>query len=372
MVAKIASSLGITGPKDPMPENTGRGATPAALNALRSSGTIQSDGPVANLLSNLQSGSLSAGSVLGAVTQAIIRATDDICNNDPAFRSRGSGNLRRRRPGIHDNCEMSAKARIERALGISLASLPEFALDLGANIAMAYKDKLQFTQFEGLINAAGEVLQLVRGAETDKAKALAQAASRFLNAPELNDYVDTRADLAMAITILDAAIVLGAFVIIDRIWERHQERDAIRQTMMESIPLVIMRSDLRTLNNIIDKIGVAAVLKAAPEAIYDILAYYRIPTGTDTSEYLALRDELISTLIRIDPNWEYDAEGRIDLGAFNEASDDAVKLLSLPLPGTTDETLFEDTYIRECRVAQHYQMQFPQVLARQMYPRLNI
>lgn len=372
MVAKIASSLGIAGPKDPMPESTGRGITPSALNAVRSSGTIQTDGPVANLLSNLQGGTLSPGTILGAVTQALIRAADDVCNNDPSFRSRRSGNLRRGRRGIHDYCETSAKARIERALGISLSSLPEFAIDLGTNLAMAYKDKLQFTQFDGLINSAGEVLQLLRGAETDRARALAQAASRFLNAPELNDYVDTRSDLAMAVTILDAAIVLGAFTIIDMIWNRYDDRDVVRQTMTESIPVVIMRSDLRTLNNIIDKVGAAGVLTAAPDAIYDILAYYRIPIGTDTRDYITLRDELLSTLIRIDPDWEYDDMGRIDLGPFNEASDDAEIILSTPLFDTTDDTLFEDTYIREFAVARHYQIQFPDVLARQMFPRFHI
>lgn len=367
MVAKIASSLGLTSPKDVLQNIDGKSPTPTTLTSLSNSGAINPNGPVADVLRNMQSNSLSAGSVLQAVTSAIIRATDDVCDNSTRNRWGGSGNMRGRRPRIHDNCEMTAKGRIERALGISLSSIPAFAADVASNIAIAYKDKLQSATLPGLVNAAGEVLRIAKSGESDKAAQLARTASRFFNAPELAEFVDERSQLAISITMLDAALNLGAIDIVDKIIERHEEQPAIKQAMMENVPLTIIRSDLITLNKIMDTIGVTGVLKAAPDAIVEILRFYRFETNYDVSKFPEYRELLISTLLRIDPNWDTIGD-RTNLGPFITASDHSKQLLSLPSPTTTDATLFDDTYIRACRTAEHYRIQTPAIIARDMYP----
>jgi hypothetical protein len=75
--------------------------------------------------------------------------------------------------------------------------------------------------------------------------------------------------------------------------------------LAQNVAQALQASDLTTVALCITNLGVGGVLSQVPTAALQLVQYFKIPTGTTSSGYAALWEQLEGLLSQLNPNWEY-------------------------------------------------------------------
>ena len=188
----------------------------------------------------------------------------------------------------------------------------------------------------GAIGGRGSVRSTVGGSShllrTDQLDD-ARGISNFLVDLTGNDAIAQTADIEgeMAIFngVLKSAIDLGFVEVIDTFWERAKDKERARQSLINSLRLLALRSNLEGIRKVVGIIGRQEALAREPKLIQFIVTFYQLPPGSSRPDYDGLLTELTDTLDLVDPKWHlYDRKGRTvsSLEPFVFASQDAKTL----------------------------------------------
>jgi hypothetical protein len=154
--------------------------------------------------------------------------------------------------------------------------------------------------------------------------------SQYTGAPELIEQFDLQAEVALLDTIVSKAVDLGVPAAYQAVMDSIADDRVKTQVALRNLRLAALRSDLSTINAIVDQTGRAAALAKEPSLVTDILRYYSWGSGVSRKEYPSKRDELLNTLDRLDSNWARKQRGGrwVDnLEPFSVASSQALTLL---------------------------------------------
>lgn len=195
-----------------------------------------------------------------------------------------------------------AGKRIDKAAGQSLTS---FGLDKDTKVlAEALFPGILESDSVALLDDAGKAYDIIDKAKADQAAGLADAIQKLTGVETIGNLVDNTAGLATACSYLDKAIALGVPNLIDDIINKYERDKNTLNRLLNSVPSVVFRSDLPTLNKIMDHIGPEGVLAQMPDACTVLVGVYRFITKTVPADYPARYTELVNTLKRIDPTWD--------------------------------------------------------------------
>lgn len=345
MSAKLSPAVIVTGPKDDLLANDGRGTTPA--------GTISKMKPAA---SPAAVGTLAANAKplkRNAIENALLKKIKN--------------------PGISSD---QALKSLEQSIGTRLVTLYGAATEgaSAANLAVsAFQNDLTGRDPTRMADVSGRVIDIWDRADPTKVTSLSRAIQTITRDVSGTGLIDTKGKFAAALGLLDTALALGVPQLIDDIIQYVKVNKESKRRLIESVRQVIMRSDLKTLNKILDLVGSAGVLQRVPDAIALILTFYRFSWGTTPDQYPARRHELLNTLGRIKSDWSTSLRGNTavsDLTQTNYMSPASKTLLTLIQPGTTDSNYFEQPYLLEALMAGSYPFQPLQQLSKTLYPEL--
>lgn len=346
MAAKLSPAVILTGPNDALLANDGRGATPQS--------TINKAKPTTTPSPSVGNALTAATPLVGKVVEAAL--IDKIRN-----------------PQISDT---QALQSLERSIGTRLVTL--YGAATGSNVPTtkaltAFKNDLTGRDPTKLLDSAGRVVDVWDRADPGKVASLSQAIQSITRTVGNTGLIDTKGKYAAALGLLDMAISLGVPQLIDDIIQYVKVNKESKRLLIESVRGVIVRSDLNTLNKILDLVGSEGVLQRVPDAVSLLLTFYRFQWGTKPEHYPARRAELLTVLARIRTDWSSANRGITavsDLGATNYMSGAAKTLLTLIQPGTTDANYFDQPYLLEATMAGAYPSQDLQRLSNKLYPEL--
>jgi len=258
------------------------------------------------------------------------------------------------RAGI-DRVEL--KRRMDAALDNSIAVLDEEErdnlIDMLAETTGSDADVIRASM------NAGESVTEISGVRQTEVRSFSEFVSQYTGVPELIQVFDLGAETAILDSLLSKSIDLGLpqawQAIIDQI-----DDDKIKTTRaLRSLRQAAILSDLTTVRSIVDRAGASRSLAEVPELVPLINRFYTWGSKTPTSEYGKKRDELISTLDSINPNWARKRRGDDwvdDLEPFNSASGQALTLLK------------QSDYAVQAMIAQPYPKSNYQTVARKYNP----
>lgn len=346
MAAKLSPAVQVTGPNDALLANDGRGATPQ--------GTIAKAQPSPTPPSGIQSAFEIAKPLSGKLVEALV--VDKLRN-----------------PGLSD---AQAAQGLERSVGTRLVSLYGTATDSQipmGNAIDAFKRDVTGRDPTKLLDASGRVIDVWDRADPGKVTSLSQSVLAITRIGGATGIVDVKGRYAAALGLLDQALALGVPQLIDDILQYVKVNKEAKRRLIENVRGVIMRSDHRTLNKILDWVGSEGVLQRVPDAIPLILTFYRFEWGVRPEHYPQRRRDLLAVLGRVKPNWNESLRGTqnvSDLTATNYMSAASKTLLTLLEPGTNDSNYFEQPYLLEATMAGAYPFQDLQRLSNSLYPEL--
>lgn len=346
MAAKLSPAVIVTGPKDDLLANDGRGNTPTStINKLEPTSTDNE-----SLVSALEATKEIAAPFIEA---ALVKKITD--------------------PRISDSAALRS---MEQSIGTRLVTLFGATADAESPIrkaTLAFRDDKTGRDPTQLYDASGRIVQVWDRTDPTKVSSLSRSILQITRDSGTTGLIDPKGKFAVALGLLETAVALGVPELIDDIVTYVKANKEAKRTLIESVRSVIMRSDLPTLNKILDYVGSEGVLQRVPEAIPLLLTFYRLPWGTKPEDYPARRNDLLATLARIKTDWnltERNSQSVTDLGVTNYISSTARMLLSLIQPGTTDQNYFDQPYLLEMMLVGEYPIGRIDVLSRNLYPEI--
>ena len=192
----------------------------------------------------------------------------------------------------------------------------------------------------------------------------------LLNDTSMFRYLNIEEEVLLANRVFMAAAGQDIFSTMLDQWELKYDKDVYKWALSYAVPQIVYTGDLESMKAVIAKIGIAAFMAQAPNAIQDVLTSYKMPYGTKVTQYPALFNDLIRTLRLVDPAFPKIAStvvvsedtparvGVINLGVCQNLSADAKMLFLLAddvdfqimalhgqnYPLTTKEALFNEFY----------------------------
>ncbi len=275
-------------------------------------------------------------------------------------------------PKISDD---KAQQRLESSISTRLVDMFGDDSNASNNVIQRYQKDLTGRRLDGIRGDKDQLVKIYRKTDPTSAKSLASAVSKLTGDKGTLGWLDTKSGFSTGLELLDKAIGMGIPDLIDDMMDYLENNREAKRRLIDSVRSVIIRGDLDTLEKIFGYIGAPGILQRVPEAIMLLLASYRIPPRTETTEYQAIRAKLLSLLTQIDPNWATTPRNGVevsDLSATNYASKDVRKLLMLPQPGTTDANIINQPYFIEAMLAGQYRNQSVEELTAKLYPELKI
>lgn len=119
------------------------------------------------------------------------------------------------------------------------------------------------------------------------------------------EYKDIGAKAALVASIVDKAIALGIPNVIDKIITQIGDKKRERELMVSRLRQWAMISDIKTLNKVVDIIGVHAALEREPRLLEILVGGYTYSQNYDeVVNYQEKYTELVTFLDRMNPNWE--------------------------------------------------------------------
>lgn len=143
---------------------------------------------------------------------------------------------------------------------------------------------------------------------------------------------DVETKTALAGTILDKAIQLGAVSAVDIALSSIGIGRSTTLMLISKLEAAARVSSLQVIQKIVQRLGSDVVISHKPNLPTMITEYYDWGLGKSRVDYPALRDELIATLDAVDPNWyqkKLNGTWVGYLGPFEKASKKAQILLKM-------------------------------------------
>lgn len=248
------------------------------------------------------------------------------------------------------------------AAGQSLDSVPGMNTEMKIAAEALFPGILS-SQTATLLNQAGELVEINEKANPSTAVGLANLAAKLTGNDLLSGYIDQSAALTLAVSVMDKAVALGIPSIIDAIIKKYKADKNLLKKLLSSVRSVIFRSDIPTLNIILDHIKAEGVLAQVPDACTVLLGVYRFPKGTKPKDWPKAKAELLAVLARINPTWDkIDRAGTLipNLAPFYRISSNAKALL-----------LTDPVYEVSVMVAKSYGPKDINNIARKDFPRMR-
>ena len=344
MSAKVANPVLVTGPTDEVLAVDGRGKSAKE--------TLAKSASAPNTLSETPQDSAAVQISTALVQKQLLKKITN--------------------PKISDD---KAQQRLESSMSTRLVDMFGDDSNASNNVVQRYQKDLTGRRLDGIRGDKDQLVKMYRKTDPTSAKSLANAVSKLTGDKGTLGWLDTKSGFSTGLELLNKAIDMGIPDLIDDMMEYLENNREAKRRLIDSVRSVIIRGDLDTLEKIFGSIGASGILQRVPEAIMLLLASYRIPPRTETTEYQGIRTKLLSLLNQIDPNWATTPRNNVevsDLAATNYASRDVRKLLMLPQPGTTDANIMEQPHFIEAMLAGQYRNQSLEELTAKMYPELKI
>ena len=185
-----------------------------------------------------------------------------------------------------------------------------------------------YSQVTGIIN--GVTTSFQSGNFSD-ARGIFEIINQITGQSDLAKFFDVGAEANLLSGIINEAIKLGIPDTITLLLEKANSSEAANAALRSNLTTAIEFSDLTTCATIIDTIGSNQVLADVPAMAQQLLAQYRMPTGTTRADYAARYLDLKAVLDAIKPGWgtvDRAGEPATDLSLFSTCSADAVLVLS--------------------------------------------
>lgn len=228
---------------------------------------------------------------------------------------------------------------IDRALGVMGTSLPGLLGTLGGTLKNIIGDAAETVIGPG---AKKDIDVLFKGIPTmisvvdvKDTASLFEFIAEVTGSTELASIVNVEAEAAILGGLAASIMSYGIPELMDDIVETSRSEAAQRKAWEYISTDAVNGADLAGINAVIDKIGLTAFLENNPDAIDMILKGFFFGTKDTVDTYPAKRLELITTLKRIDINWDkWLRNGTLvpNLQPFQAASVDASTLFRLEEP----------------------------------------
>lgn len=167
--------------------------------------------------------------------------------------------------------------------------------------------------------------------DINDAKGVASLLTSLSGNSELAKVLDMESQFATMSSIMQVADEWNAPELIDKTVDFFEDINDKYDFSMKNIKKAIKEGSMKSLRRIRDVVGAEAIMQTTPQAIYRILAGYRIPSSMKTLT-LDEANHLNDLLNSLNPNWfQYQRNGVwiSNLEPFQVASADAVKVFKL-------------------------------------------
>ena len=183
-----------------------------------------------------------------------------------------------------------------------------------------------------VIDGTKNIIKNIKDFDPRSISDVAKMISNVAGDTELAKILDMDSEFAMLKTLNDASIKLGIPKALDYIIDKvKDDKPQMRRVLLDGLTTAIENGDINYISTTIDNVGKGFVLAQSPEIIKQLVSSYQLPADQyiETPE---LKDQLLSTLEKIDPKWNiYLANGVeiINLSIFESMNDTVKNLLKL-------------------------------------------
>lgn len=225
------------------------------------------------------------------------------------------------------------------ALGAMGSSLPSLLGSLGSTLKNTLASSAgsligdnASKSVEVLYGSAGLLLGVANVGDTS-------SLLKFVNAmagdSALTKFINIEAESAIIGGIAKSLMDFGIPELVDEVIQMSSSKSAQDNAYAYLSTSAIGGSNLKMINNVIDKIGLTVFLQNNPDAVASIIASYTFDTSYTVADYPTQRALLLNTLVRIDANWNQKLRNAVyvpNLGPFLKQSSSSKKLFCMALP----------------------------------------
>lgn len=217
--------------------------------------------------------------------------------------------------------------RISSALGESIHTLdPEMKEELRRSYYEMTGQDLDVL----LVNVDGQQSS-VGSDRYEETNAFLKVLRKVPGAEESVQVLDLHAEVLVLGGILDKAIDLGLPQAVDTVLAKVEDDRVRKEVVLSRVRPAAVASNLKVVREAVRLNSRDVVVAKVPDLVAVILRHYRFPSPATRVNYGTYRDELLTTLDMVDPQWAKTPRASDNLsylGPFVDASEDALTLLS--------------------------------------------
>lgn len=234
--------------------------------------------------------------------------------------------------GGADGVEIDQEKVSDRITGV-LGGQKKLGMDLGADfLSDLTNDLLNSKDDKGISIDIGETVTYLKNADFESAKGLTDVLNTLTDNEDVIKLTNNSTILGVFGKIIDVAIDLGIPSAIDRILDEIEDAKEKERLLITKLGRAIRASDIALINKIIDINGAARCLAEEPEAINNIIRFYRMDREVRRNQYASKLTQLVAVLNRLNSKWDVytrDGEEIPNLVPFVYGSSDSKKLFAL-------------------------------------------
>lgn len=196
--------------------------------------------------------------------------------------------------------------------------------------------------YDRLVVTIGEAVKTYDADDVENARQVYNVIAQVTNSRGTIDFVDVAAKSALIAGCMREAIMLGDFSAVKVLLENLDDESSYN-ALYANVQVALEYSELDTILYMIDKLGVERILSMIPDAPQQLLANYKLPTGTTSEDYVAELIALVAALDLLKPNWGQVMRNGVyisDVRAYADLSEDAMALM-----------IRDDTYVVQALIA---------------------
>lgn len=182
---------------------------------------------------------------------------------------------------------------------------------------------------EGIQIKVGDTIRFIDEADYTSAKGITDIVKSITDNETVAKVLDVDTQMEFIGGIIDKAIEYDIPDVIDDLLQQIEDEKRRERLLIRKLGRAIRASNFSLINEILDLHGAQKCLAREPEAVKNLLRYYRFPRNRNRNNYDSYRNAIINTAARFNPTWdEYEREGETipNLIPFVYASEDALTL----------------------------------------------
>lgn len=185
------------------------------------------------------------------------------------------------------------------------------------------------------------VTQYMTSSNVRDARGTFDLLARITGESEIASFLDVGAEAQLMSSLTRSLIDLGVPNAISTLMDKSRSSEAAYYALQSNIIVAANVADTKTIDMMIDELGVWRVLSDCPDLIHRTLVNYKFPEGMERTavNYDSEWSKLDTQFKRLDVNWGHYRRGNqyiTDMSFFSDISEDALELLSLRGPFTLD------------------------------------